>query len=415
MDLFGRSFIHSYGTNTLLFAGLVLMLLSPIVSAVSSTSDKNNIDANTGSQFNHHTTTEASIEKKNYVNNIPSWDDLDKRPVPSWYDEAKIGIFIHWGVFSVPAYRSEWFWRYWEMDKIEDYIAFVSKTEKPGFSYTEYASRFKAEFYDPKQWANIFAQSGAQYIVLTSKHHDGYCLWNSTSITSTWHWNAIDVGSQRDLLGDLATEIKNTMSPYTNKSIHFGLYHSLYEWFNPMYLADKGNNFTTHEFVDSKILPELYELVNKYQPELIWSDGEWEAPSEYWKSREFLNWYTSQSSVSATAIYNDRWGSDVTCKHGSFLTCLDRYNPDTIQQYKYENAFTIDSTTWGYSRYSNYSDYMTVEQLIHTIIKTVAMNGNVLINIGPAADGTIHPIFVDRLLGIGKSTLFGKYMMRGVM
>jgi alpha-L-fucosidase len=384
----GQMFLHA----ALFF---ILLLQRNAASESCPKSDDNCIESRNDKQ--KKTQTNNIVDE----NTIPSWDELDNRPIPSWYDEAKLGIFIHWGVFSVPAYRSEWFWRYWEIEKRQDYINFVSQTEKPGFSYTEYASRFSAEFYDPKQWAAIFAQSGAQYVVLTSKHHDGYCLWNSTSIQSTWNWNAIDVGPRRDVLGDLASEIKKTISTFTNKPLRFGLYHSLYEWFNPMYLADKGSSYSTQEFVDRKILPELYELVNKYQPELIWSDGDWEASSEYWKAREFLDWYTRQSSVASTAIYNDRWGYDVTCQHGTFVTCSDRYNPDTLQQHKYENAFTIDSTTWGYSRYSNYSDYMTVEQLIHTIVKTVAFNGNVLINIGPAADGTIHPIFIDRLQGIG--------------
>jgi alpha-L-fucosidase len=93
----------------------------------------------------------------------PSWEELDARPLPGWYDAAKFGIFIHWGVFSVPAYGSEWFW------------AFVNATERPGFSYQEYANRFTADLYQPDQWAAAFAQSGAQYVVLTSKHHEGYC------------------------------------------------------------------------------------------------------------------------------------------------------------------------------------------------------------------------------------------------
>ena len=106
---------------------------------------------------------------------IPSWDDLDARPLPPWYDQAKFGIFLHWGVFSVPSYGSEWFWAYWKEMQTEVFGGYVNSTERPGFTYQEYAQRFTAELYRPEEWADAFAQSGAQYVVLTSKHHEGFC------------------------------------------------------------------------------------------------------------------------------------------------------------------------------------------------------------------------------------------------
>lgn len=213
----------------------------------------------------------------------------------------------------------------------------------------------------------------------------------------------MDVGPHRDIVGELSKAIKQTVSPYTNRTLKFGLYHSLYEWFHPMYLNDKNNNYMTQDFVNEKILPELYDIVQKYEPELIWSDGQWEAPSTYWKSLEFLYWYSTNSTVAKTAIWNDRWGNDTNCTYGSYITCQDRYHPNQIQVKKYENAFTIDKTTWGYSHVSNVSNYMTTYEIIITMIETIAYNGNVLINVGPDADGTIHPIFVDRLYGLGTS------------
>lgn len=217
----------------------------------------------------------------------------------------------------------------------------MNKTEHPKFSYQEYATRFRAELYEPTKWADIFAKSGAQYVVLTSKHHEGYCLWNSTNIPTTWNWNSLDVGSRRDLLGELNDAVKRQTSPFTSKQLKFGVYHSLYEWFNPLYLYDKSNQFRTQSFVDLKILPELYDLVERYDPDLVWSDGEWESSSDYWKAREFLYWYGTQSRVANTAVYNDRWGNDTLCKHGGYLTCLDRYMPNSLLTRKWENSFTI--------------------------------------------------------------------------
>jgi alpha-L-fucosidase len=216
----------------------------------------------------------------------------------------------------------------------------------------------------------------------------------------------MDIGPKRDILGDLAVAVRKQISPQTAQPLKFGVYHSLYEWYSPMYLADKATHFTTQHFVDTKTLAELYDLVNKYAPEVIWSDGEWEADSEYWKAREFLHWYATNSSVAATGIWNDRWGRHTRCQHGGFLTCTDAYDPGTLQKRKFENALTIDKSSWGLNRKASIAEYMTVKELVHTLIEVVAFNGNVLLNVGPGPDGTISPIFIDRLLGIGTFYVF---------
>jgi len=299
---------------------------------------------------------------------------------------------------------SEWFWWSWEGDdKSPEYQEFIDQTERPGFSYTEYAARFKAELYRPDEWADIFAQSGAQYVVLTSKHHEGFCMWNSTRIPTTWNWNAVQVGPRRDVLGELRDALEKVKSPQTGRPLEFDIYHSRLEWFNPLFLADLRANLTTDVFVREKSLAELYDLVDLYRPSLIWSDGDWDAPSSYWKAAEFLYWYGFQSPVAHKAVWNDRWGTDANCQHGAFLTCSDRYRPGKMTTKKWENCFTIDMTSWALNRNSTYSQYMSVKEIVHLLIETVAFNGNVLLNVGPAADGTIHPIFVDRLLGIGTS------------
>jgi len=333
----------------------------------------------------------------------PNWKSLDSRPLPSWYSDAKFGIFIHWGVFSVPSFGTEWFWYQWKGAGRKDFDAFVNKTENPTrFAYADYAHRFDATFYNSEEWADVFAKSGAQYVVLTSKHHEGFCNWDSRNVPTTWNWNSMEIGPRRDLVGELGKSVKAAKSPQTNSTLHFGLYHSLLEWFNPMYLNDKASNFTTTTFVDTKTMPELYDLVDKYQPELIWSDGDWESHSDYWKATEFLAWYATHSAVAETAVWNDRWGKDSTCKHGSYVTCSDRYSPGKLQQRKWENALTVDATSWGWNRNASYTDYLSTSYFIHMLIETVAFNGNMLLNVGPAADGTISPIFVDRLLGIGE-------------
>jgi len=101
----------------------------------------------------------------------PTWNSIDSRPLPDWYDEAKIGIFLHWGVFSVPSFISEWFWYYWQTSHDPSAVAFMKNNYRPGFTYADFAPMFGAEFYNPDQWADIFKAAGAKYVVLTSKHH----------------------------------------------------------------------------------------------------------------------------------------------------------------------------------------------------------------------------------------------------
>jgi len=321
----------------------------------------------------------------------PNWASLDARPLPAWYDDAKFGIFIHWGVFSVPSFKSEWFWNYWKGGN-PSVVDFMNKNYPPDFTYADFAAQFTAEFYDPNQWADLFKASGAKYIVLTSKHHEGFTNWNSSV---SFNWNSMDVGPKRDLVGDLAAAIRS------RTDIHFGLYHSLFEWFNPMYLDDSKNGFKTRNFVERKTMPELYELVNYYRPDVVWSDGD-AGPDEYWNSTGFLAWLYNDSPVKDTVVTNDRWGSGCGCKHGGYFTCADRYNPGSLQNHKWENCMTIDSSSWGYRREATLASILSTHDLIATLAETVSCGGNLLMNVGPTHDGRIVPIFEERLREFGQ-------------
>lgn len=130
----------------------------------------------------------------------PEWESLDNRPLPLWYDQAKIGIFIHWGVYSVPSFGSEWFWINWKTENTTSkYRDFMKERYPPKFTYQDFARDFTAEFFNASQWTEIFQSSGAQYVVLTSKHHEGYTMWPSTY---SYSWNSMDVGPNRDLIGN---------------------------------------------------------------------------------------------------------------------------------------------------------------------------------------------------------------------
>ncbi|XP_032220653.1 alpha-L-fucosidase [Nematostella vectensis] len=323
----------------------------------------------------------------------PNWDSLDTRPLPDWYDRAKFGIIMHWGVYSVPSFgvAAEWFWNYWKSGSPQ-YVDFMKQNYPPGFSYADFAPMFKAEFFDPDIWASLISMSGAKYFVITSKHHEGWTNWRSNV---SWNWNSVDNGPHRDLIGDLADSIR------ASGDVKFGLYFSHFEWFNPIYLTDQANNYNTDTYSQEISQPQLHDLVTKYKPEYIFSDGD-VGPDTYWKSTDFLAWLFNQSPVKDTVVVNDRWGSGTWCKHGSVWTCSDRYNPGKLVNHKWENAMTVDKMSWGFRRNSDIYSYMSIEEIIAQLVSTVSCGGNLLMNVGPTADGRILPVFQERLIQIGQ-------------
>lgn len=328
----------------------------------------------------------------------PNWDSLMSRPLPGWFDDAKIGVFLHWGVFSVPSYGDEWYW--WSLDGSRDSktVAFHNRTYGPEFPYADFAPMFKAEFFDPDAWARMFKEGGIKYVVLTSKHHEGFTNWCSKEAFS---WNACDTGPKRNLVADLTKSVRAT-------GLHMGLYHSIFEWFHPLYLQDKANNFTTRRYVDEVYYPQAVEINTLYQPDLIWSDGDWEANSSYWRSPELLAWlYNNGAGSAEKLVVNDRWGKEnppIESGHhfGGYFSGGDRQQADpTLLKHKWENAFTLDGRSWGYARNDDLSSYLNITTVLYEVVSTVAYGGNALINIGPTADGRIMTIFQERLQQLG--------------
>ncbi|XP_054855081.1 tissue alpha-L-fucosidase [Eublepharis macularius] len=322
----------------------------------------------------------------------PDWASLDARPLPGWFDAAKVGVFLHWGVFAVPAWGSEWFWWHWRGERRPDYELFVRARFPPGITYADFAPRFTAHDFQPHAWARLFQEAGARYVVLTAKHHEGFTNWGSPV---SWNWNSVDTGPHRDLVGELGEALRH-------RNIHYGLYHSLFEWFHPLYLVDKKNGFKSQHFVLEKTLPELYDLVKRYKPDIIWSDGEWEAPDTYWNSTSFLAWLYNESPVKDTVVVNDRWGINCSCHHGGYYNCQDKYKPGTLPTHKWEMCSSIDRKSWGYRSNMKIDELMSTSSIIEELVNTVSYGGNYLLNIGPTKEGGIAPVFQERLLALGK-------------
>ncbi len=245
----------------------------------------------------------------------PTWESLDRRANPAWFDDAKIGIFVSWGVYSVLAVawvyparpygwggHSCWYGLY--IDRLRP-LSPPEQAKLEAFHRGTYgnipfkslAPLFKAELFEPSQWADLFRRSGARYAFLTSNFHDGYCLWPSPFRPG---WNSMDVGPKRDLLGDFSRAMRDV-------GLRAGFYCSLGEFDHPLYVQAKQNG-DLKPFVREHMQPQLREAVNRYSPSFLYFDGEWEFPLDGFQMRNFLAWLYNDSPCKDDVVVNDRFG-----------------------------------------------------------------------------------------------------------
>ncbi len=344
----------------------------------------------------------------------PHWESLDKRPIPEWFLDAKFGIFIHWGVYSVPAWRkvssgryasyAEWYYAKVMFDQDNGGQEFHARNFGKDFEYRDFAPKFRAELFDPDYWAELFARSGARYVVLTSKHHDGFCLWPTKSPFKKG-WNSADTGPHRDLVKDLADAVRG-------QGLRFGLYYSVIEWestrthrtesgyFIPDPLVEKYR-IPENLYVDAHLIPQLKELVLNYQPAVIFGDaGEWDRTAREWKTLDFLAWLYNHAPNKEEVVVNDRFGKDMPGKHGDYYSS-EYQDAEVGHFHPWEESRGIGGS-YGFNRDENLDEYQTSQQLIHELIDIVSRGGNLLLNVGPTADGRIPVIMQQRLRDIGE-------------
>jgi len=344
-----------------------------------------------------------------------TWESLDSRPIPTWFEDAKFGIFIHWGVYSVPAWRqlepglyasyAEWYYARVMFNPDNGGEDFHNKNYGPDFEYRDFGPLFRAELFDPDLWADLFQQSGAKYVVLTSKHHDGYCLWPTRSPYKA-NWNSMDVGPKRDLVGDLTDAVRA-------KGLKMGLYYSNIEWesswthrtesgyYLPDWLIQKYR-IPEDLYVDMHMNPQLKELVMNYEPSLVFADGgEWDGTDEYWKTKDFLAWLYNDSPVKDEVVVNDRFAKDMPGNHGDYYSSEYKDTDAVSSGHPWEESRGIGGS-YGFNRAENINDYSSSEELILELIDIVSRGGNLLLNVGPTADGRIPVIMQQRLMDIGE-------------
>lgn len=329
-----------------------------------------------------------------------NWESLDQRPVTGWFQDAKLGIFIHWGPYSVPAFTpkgtySEWY-QYWLQNKTlfgngqfkgDEVYQYHRKTYGDSFPYYQFGEMFTADLFEPEQWASLFAKSGARYVVITTKHHDGFCLWPSEQANDRgFPWNSMEVGAKRDLIGELTPAVKAA-------GLKMGFYYSLYEWFHPWWKNDRARFVTEH------FHPQFKDLVERYQPDIMWGDGEWDMPAEDWKTPGLIAWLFNESSVRDSVVINDRWGKGIRQKHGGYYTT--EYEASAKYSRPWEECRGM-GFSFGYNHNEDIEDYNAPQTLILMLADIVSHGGNLLLDIGPDHRGKIPVIMQERLLQIGQ-------------
>jgi len=341
----------------------------------------------------------------------PTWTSLDAHPVPDWYAGAKLGIFIHWGVYSVPAYAdpdgdhayAEWYPHYM-YEEGNDTHEYHREQYGEDVEYVDFVEDFTAENWEPDRWAGFFDDVGARYVVLTAEHHDGFPLWD----THYTKYNAAEMGPERDLVGELCEAVRDRGMRFA------GSYHANLNYYQPGFDGQYGHpDYHVGEggFRDDVTGPgpeyvdfmnaKHRELIREYEPDLLWFDVP-RADSENNRARQLIADYynTAAEEWDKEVVVNDRSATDATRKHADFYT--PEYETfEEITEHKWEACRGI-GRSFGYNAVETDRHHLDARELVRMFVDIVSKNGNLLINVGPRADGTIPDLQREPLLGLGE-------------
>lgn len=291
----------------------------------------------------------------------------------AWFKDAKLGIFIHWGIYSVEGIDESWSF----------FNGYISHED-----YMKQLDGFNAKKYDPHQWAQLIKESGAKYAVFTTKHHDGVALWDSRA----GDLNVVKKSkTKRDLLKPFAKAIRE-------QDLKLGFYYSLLDWSNinyPNFTREQkryeSDSLRWAKFVDFNFA-QLEEL-QEYHPDLWWFDGDWEQSAESWRALEIRNMLLENNP---TTIINSRLQG-----YGDYATPEQGVPIHKPQSDYWELCMTMNNS-WGYQ--PNDTEYKSPNQIIRILVDCISMGGNLLLDIGPKADGTIPDEQVKILQELGRWT-----------
>ncbi|MDP9037778.1 MAG: alpha-L-fucosidase [Acidobacteriota bacterium] len=345
----------------------------------------------------------------------PDWQTLGAYSEPAWYKDAKFGIFIHWGVYSVPAFGSEWYPRNMYIEGTEENKHHVA-TYGPltSFGYKDFIPMFRAEKYDPVAWAHLFAQSGARYVVPVFEHHDGFTMYDS----SLSDWTAVKMGPHRDLVGELAKAVRaeglrlgasshrvehdwffdhgRTLSSDVNDprfASFYGPAHRRLETGNDDLNVDW--TFASSAYLEDW-LARSAEIVDKYHPDLMYFDWWIGQPSVRPYLARFAAFYYDETTGRGTqGVINYKFNA---MREGSGTLDFERGQLENTRTLYWQTDTSVSNRSWGYIEHDSFK---TPEFVVHQLVDIVSKNGNLLLNIGPRADGTIPDEIKEVLLSVG--------------
>jgi alpha-L-fucosidase len=339
---------------------------------------------------------------------------LHKHPSASWYENAKFGIFIHWGIYSVPAWApvggifAEWYWAAMNDPTFETHT-YHRQTYGTGFSYDDFIPQFQPSRFDPREWVELIKASGARYFVFTAKHHDGFAMYDS----STTDRDSVALGPRRDYLRELFRAAE-THAPELKR----GVYYSLFEWYHPAITGSLPRNPYTQQpvpytgakpvadYVVNHVLPQMRELIDGYDPDTIWCDFEASRGADYWKTADIAAHYYNQAKNRAQpkeVAINDRCSvtNPERSPYAADYVTIEYDTFRTTYQKKWEMTRGLDPHSFGFNSQTPENQYLTANGAIDLLADVVSKNGNFLLNIGPAGDGSIPSVMRNSLLEIG--------------
>lgn len=328
-----------------------------------------------------------AFAQKNYLQESKA----EKAKRMQWWDDATFGMFIHWGLYAVPAgeYNGKGGGAEWIME-----------THKiPVSAYEKFAGQFNPQQFNAKEWVRVAKDAGAKYIVITSKHHDGFSIWDS-KITN---YDIMDASPfKRDILKELSEACKAA-------GIQFGLYHSIMDWHQPHakskdYPHQSTENPDFAKYRDEYLKPQLAELIKKYNPSILWFDGEW-IPE--WTEEQGKDLYNYLRRLKPSLIINNRIGKGRSGMQGmnkyenaagDFGTPEQEILKNASQDY-WESCMTLNNN-WGFVKNDN--NWKSTQTLVDNLVDITAKGGNYLLNVGPSAEGLIPEPSVVRLAEMGQ-------------
>jgi alpha-L-fucosidase len=337
------------------------------------------------------------------------WSRLD-RPVPSWFRDAKLGIFVHWGAYSVPAWAepigelgeiedSTWFrhnpyaeW-YWNTIRLSGSPAQQHHERTYGNApYDDFLDGWTAESFDPDAWAALFASTGARYVIPTSKHHDGIALWDAPG---SFNRNTVCRGPHRDLIGELASAVRR-------QGIRFGVYYSGgLDWSicdrGPV---DTGSTLRQRRPVDSAYAAYCFlhvaDLIKRYRPDVLWNDIEWPDAGKHDRSLGLADLFNLYYESVPEGVVNDRFGDT----HWDFKTSEYRAHRENEGADAWEHCRGL-GLSFGYNRLESAEHLLTARELVRLFVDVTSRGGNLLLNVGPTAEGLVPDLQRRLLLELG--------------